>query len=59
VNWSYHVPYATSDCNVNEDMSEAEIFKQLDKQLNRLMKFEAKIAPRVLNDAKTDESARA
>jgi hypothetical protein len=58
-NWSYHVPYATSDCAVDEDMTEEEVFKQLDRQLDRLMKFEAKVAPTVIEDAKKSESTGA
>ena len=49
-NWAYHVPYATSDFVVDEETSEEEIYGQLDGQLEKLMMFEAKIAPLVIAD---------
>lgn len=49
-NWAYHVPYATSDFVVDEETLEEEIYGQLDRQLEKLMMFEAKIAPLVIAD---------
>ena len=49
-NWAYHVPFATSDCAFDAEMTEEEVFRQLDKQLERLMKFESRIAPLVVAD---------
>ncbi|WP_165045961.1 PD-(D/E)XK nuclease family protein [Adlercreutzia sp. ZJ138] len=51
-NWAYHVPFSTADCIVDEEMSEDEIFQELDKQLEKLMKFEARIAPLVIEDTR-------
>ena len=48
--WSYHVPYSTTEFSLDEETSETEIFKQLDRQLEKLMKFEEKIAPAVIED---------
>ena len=56
-NWAYHVPFATSDCAFDEEMTEEEVFKQLDKQLEKLMKFEARIAPLVIADAEQKDVA--
>ncbi|WP_165249626.1 hypothetical protein [Adlercreutzia sp. ZJ141] len=50
-NWAYHVPFSTADCIVDEEMSEDELFQELDKQLEKLMKFEARIAPLIIEDA--------
>ena len=50
-NWAYHVPFATSDCAFDEEMTEEEVFRQLDKQLEELMKFEARIAPLIIADS--------
>ena len=56
-NWAYHVPFATSDCAFDEEMTEEEVFKQLDRQLDKLMKFEARIAPLVIADAEQKDVA--
>ena len=39
-NWAYHVPFATQECAFDEEMTEGEIFRQLDKQLEKMLKFE-------------------
>ena len=56
-NGTYHVPFATPDCTVDNEMTEDEVFKQLDKQLEKLMMFETKIAPLVIKDAKKGDTA--
>lgn len=55
-NWVYHMPFATYDCAVDEEMTEEEIFRRLDRQLEKLMKFEAEITPLVIEDAKKDNA---
>ncbi|WP_165056992.1 PD-(D/E)XK nuclease family protein [Adlercreutzia sp. ZJ176] len=53
-NWAYHVPFSTADCVVDEEMPEDEVFRELDKQLEKLMRFEARIAPLIIEDAKQE-----
>lgn len=56
-NWAYHVPFATQECAFDEEMTEEETFRQLDKQLEKLMKFEARIAPLIIADSGQGDDA--
>lgn len=47
----YHVPFATPDFDMDDEVPEEEVFEQLDRQLGELMEFEARIAPLVIGDA--------
>ena len=55
--WTFHVPFSTPSYAVSEETPEEEIFKQLDKQLDRLTKFEAKVASHAIEDAQGAEEA--
>lgn len=56
-NWAYHVPFATQECAFDEEMTEGEIFRQLDKQLEKMLKFEARIAPLIIADSEQGDVA--
>ena len=43
VDWQYRIPFSTKRFKVGEEISEAKVYQQLDKCLDELKQFEAKL----------------